>query len=89
VTETFSAENGAAFCKARNECRARAEANLKLAQYDFKLPPLLTDTEIEVILGKVDELISWASDIKEYALQQALSGKEWSRLEAGRRPLQP
>jgi hypothetical protein len=25
----------------------------------------------------VDELVSWASDIKEYALQQALSGKEW------------
>ena len=60
------------FCKAKNECRARAEANLKLAQHDFKLPPLLTDTEIEVILGKVDELVSWASDIKEYALQQAL-----------------
>ena len=66
------------FCKARNECRARAEANLQLAQYDFKLPPLLTDTEIEVILSKLDELISWASDIKEYALQQALSGKEWN-----------
>ena len=65
------------FCKAKNECRARAEANLKLAQHDFKLPPLLTDTEIEVILGKVDELVSWASDIKGYALQQALSGKEW------------
>ena len=66
------------FCKAKNECRARAEANLKLTQHDFKLPPLLTDTEIEVILGKVDELVSWASDIKEYALQQALSGKEWT-----------
>ena len=65
------------FCKAKNECRARAEANLKLVQYDFKLPPLLTDTEIEVILGKVDELVSWVSDIKEYALQKALSGKEW------------
>ena len=46
-------------CKARNECRARAEANLQLAQYDFKLPPLLTDTEIEVILskgGRADQL---------------------------------
>ncbi len=66
------------FCKAKNEYRARAEANLKLAQHDFKLPPLLTNTEIEVILNKVDELVSWASDIKEYALQQALSGKEWT-----------
>lgn len=65
------------FCKAKNECRARAEANLKLAQHDFKLPPLLTDTEIDILLSKVDELISWASDLKEYAFQKALSGKEW------------
>lgn len=65
------------FCKAKHECRARAEANLLLAQYDFKLPPLLEDSEIEVILSRVDELVSWASDIKEYALQQAVSGKEW------------
>lgn len=66
------------FCKAKHECRARAEANLLLAQHDFKLPPLLTDSEIEVILSRVDELVSWASDIKEYALQQAISGKEWT-----------
>lgn len=66
------------FCKAKHECRARAEANLLLAQHDFKLPPLLTDTEIKVILSSVDELVSWASDIKEYALQQEISGKEWN-----------
>ena len=65
------------FCKAKSDCRARADANLSLAQYEFKLPPLLTDEEIEDILTKVDELIAWASDIKEYALQQAISGKEW------------
>ena len=65
------------FCKARNDCRARADANLELARYEFKLPPLLTDEDIEDILSKVDELVSWASDIKEYALQQAISGKEW------------
>ena len=66
------------FCKAKNDCRARAEANLALAQYEFKLPPLLTDEDIEEILAKVDELVAWASDIKEYALQQAISGKEWT-----------
>lgn len=66
------------FCKAKNDCRARAEANLALAQYEFKLPPLLTDEDIEDILAKVDELVAWASDIKEYALQQAISGKSWS-----------
>ncbi len=66
------------FCKAKHECRARAEANLLLAQHDFKLPPLLEDSEIEVILSRVDELVAWANDIKEYALQQAISGKEWT-----------
>ena len=66
------------FCKAKTDCRARAEANLELARYEFKLPLLLTDEDIEEILAKVDELVSWASDIKEYALQQAISGKEWT-----------
>lgn len=66
------------FCKAKNDCRARAEANLALAQYEFKLPPLLTDEDIEDILAKVDELVAWASDIKKYALRQAISGKKWT-----------
>ncbi len=66
------------FCKVKHECRARAERNLELAQHDFKLPPLLEDDEIEDILGKIDGLISWASDIKDYALQAALGGKQWN-----------
>ena len=66
------------FCKAKHECRARAEANMELARYEFKQPPLLTDEDVEEILGKLDDFISWANDIKDYALQQAISGKEWS-----------
>ncbi|MHB1155090.1 MAG: DUF2800 domain-containing protein [Eubacteriales bacterium] len=66
------------FCKAKHDCRARAETNLELARYDFKLPPLLEDAEIEEILARIDDLISWATDIKEYALQQAISGKAWN-----------
>ena len=65
------------FCKARTDCRARADHNMELARYDFKLPPLLSDEEVESILGKLDDLISWASDIKEYALQTAIQGKQW------------
>ena len=65
------------FCKAKHECRKRAERNLELAWHEFQLPPLLEDDEIESILSKVDELVSWASDIKDYALQAALSGKRW------------
>jgi hypothetical protein len=66
------------FCKAKHDCRARADANLELARYDFKLPPLLTDEEVEEILTRIDDLVAWATDIKEYALQQAISGKEWN-----------
>ncbi|MDU4970413.1 MAG: DUF2800 domain-containing protein, partial [Atopobium minutum] len=63
--------------KARNDCRARAEANLALAKYDFALPPTLTDAEIEAILPVLDELTAWAEDIQAYALTKALSGKTW------------
>ena len=65
------------FCKAKANCRARAEYNLKLAQYDFKMPATLEDIEIESLLGKLDMLIDWAEDIKTYALDQAVQGKKW------------
>lgn len=66
------------FCPAKNKCRARAEQNLELAKYEFKKPDLLEDDEIEVILEKVDDLVSWSNDIKEYALKLALDGKQWA-----------
>lgn len=76
----FSCGSWCHFCKAKHECRARAEHSLELAKYDFKLPPLLTDEEVEAILSKVDDLVSWASSIKDYALQAAVSGKQWHGL---------
>ena len=66
------------FCKAKADCRERANANMELAKYEFKQPPLLTDEEVEEILGRIDELIAWASDIRDYALQAAIGGKHWT-----------
>ena len=74
----FSCGEWCRFCKANAECRERAAANLALARYEFRAPTLLDDEEIADILGKVDALTTWASDVKEYALQQAISGKEWT-----------
>ena len=74
----FSCAEWCRFCKAKAECRERAEVNLALARYEFQSPTLLDDEEIADILGKVDALTAWASDVKEYALQQAISGKEWT-----------
>ena len=66
------------FCKAAVKCRARAEEKLRLAQYEFARPPLLTDAEIEEILGKLDDLTRWAEEIKAYAQDAALNhGKQW------------
>ncbi len=50
---------------------------MELAKYEFRLPPLLEDDEIESILDKIDDLVAWGNDIKEYALQSAVAGKEW------------
>ncbi|MFV0441756.1 MAG: DUF2800 domain-containing protein [Lachnospirales bacterium] len=66
------------FCRASIKCRTRAEENLKLAQMEFKLPPLLLDSEIEEILGKLSDLTKWANSISAYAADSAIRhGKQW------------
>ncbi|MBR9698235.1 DUF2800 domain-containing protein [Bacillus cereus] len=66
------------FCRAAVKCRARAEEKLKLAQMEFKLPPLLTDSEIEEVLSKLSDLTKWANEIISYATDAAVNhGKEW------------
>ena len=67
------------FCRAAVRCRARAEEKLKLAQTEFRMPPLLTDAEIEDILAVLPDLTKWANEIAAYALDSALNhGKEWN-----------
>lgn len=66
------------FCRAAVKCRARAEEKLKLAQSEFKLPPLLTDSEIEEVLSKLSDLTKWANEIIAYATDATVNhGKEW------------
>lgn len=73
----YKAGDHCRFCKLKATCRKRAEYNLELAKYDFAVPSTLEDEEIEIVLSKADELVNWAGEVKEYALQQALSGKSW------------
>ena len=65
------------FCPVKHICRARADYAMELARYDFADPDVLEDEDIEEILSRVDQLTAWASDVKDYALRQALSGKEY------------
>jgi hypothetical protein len=73
----FKAGDHCQFCRMKAVCRTRADANLELAKYDFRTPETLDESEIAAILPKVDMLVSWANDIKEYALQQSLSGTKY------------
>lgn len=67
------------FCRASVRCRARAEEKLRLAKEEFKYPPLITDEEIEDVLGEILELTKWANAILAYATDAAVNhGKAWT-----------
>lgn len=83
----FAAGNWCQFCRASPRCRARAEAQLAVAQEEFRLPPLLTDEEIAEILPRLPEVVKWANAVSAYALEAAVNhGKSWQgfKLVAGR-----
>lgn len=61
------------FCRIKATCRARAEANLELARLEFANPAELSVEELADVLGHLDELVRWATDVKEHALDQAVN----------------
>lgn len=65
------------FCKVKENCRARAEEFLKLAQMEFKPAPLLTDAEVAKVLGQATELSKWASDVVAFAQAKAIEGRHF------------
>lgn len=65
------------FCRIKATCRKRAEYNLQMAQYDFAVPDTLSDDEISIILDRAEIFIGWVNDIKSYALEQAISGRNF------------
>lgn len=73
----FAAGDHCIFCAAKAVCRARAEYNLELARYELETPDRLEESEIVGILARIDGLIAWASDVKDYALAQALAGTKY------------
>lgn len=73
----FHAGDWCRFCKAKAICKERANSFLSLAKNDFIDPALLSDDEIEEVLSKSESLVSWANDVKDFALEEALKGKKW------------
>ena len=72
------------FCRAKAQCRARANEFLALEDFGLKDPQLLSDAEIGQILEKAMKLESWVKALKDYALGETLKGKEipgWKAVE--------
>lgn len=70
----FHAGDHCRFCKVKATCRKRAEYGMELAGYEFAEAPTLSEAEIAEILPRIDSLVSWAEDVKAFALKQALTG---------------
>ena len=69
-------ESRCRFCKAAPACKARANYFLSLSAYQIQSEEdTLTDTQIGQILPQAEGLVSWVSDLKDYALKTILDGR--------------
>jgi hypothetical protein len=69
------------FCKIKQRCRANAELQMKLAEYEFHDHSLLTDEEIVDIFLKAKQFTSWLNGITKHAIEEAvLHNKQWPGL---------
>ncbi len=74
----FKAGEWCRFCKARFQCRERAQSFLQLARQEFKQPPLLTEDEIAEILILADHLKKWVEEVYTYAQNEAVThNRQW------------
>lgn len=74
----FVPGNHCRFCRARGICKANAEHNLKLAEYEFREADLLTDEEVADILDRSKNFSSWLKSVGDFALAQAVANsKKW------------
>ena len=77
-------ESQCRFCRAKTQCRARAEKNVQLAFFTDKKPPLIRLEEVGAILKKGADVAKWLKDLQDYALSECLAGKQvpgWKAVE--------
>lgn len=65
------------FCRAKAQCKARADYNMEIAQHEFAESLLLSDDAISDILARATEFKKWISDVEDFALTEAERGKKW------------
>lgn len=66
------------YCAGKALCTKRAETSQEIIQQTNKSIATLTDAEIEALLPKLDGVIQYAEDLKEFALKKAMNGHKWT-----------
>lgn len=72
------------FCRAKAQCRARSDYNVKQAFDINELPPLITSEEAGKRLLALEDIVKYQKDLQEWALAECLAGKEvpgWKAVE--------
>lgn len=64
------------FCRARQQCRARADKNIELAFDVDEKPPLITNEEVGEYLRKGEDVAKWLTELQDYALAECLAGRD-------------
>lgn len=80
----FSPGEHCKFCRAKAQCRARADQFTALEDFKMMKPPLISDEEIGKILESAEQIEAWVKALKEYALAQCLKGNDipgWKAVE--------
>lgn len=66
------------FCSVKSRCTALYQEALDVADNDFEDDPrIMTDEQVSDILSRSDLITGFLDAVKEYALNQALEGKNW------------
>lgn len=72
------------FCRAKAQCRARSNHNVKQAFNLGELPPLISVEETGKRLLALEDVAKYQKDLQEWALKECLAGKEvpgWKAVE--------
>ena len=82
--EYLPGEETCRFCRARSQCRARSDYNVKQAFDIGELPPLITPEEAGERLKALEDVVKYQKDLQAWALSECLAGNKvpgWKAVE--------
>lgn len=69
----FRAGSHCRWCPAKGICEENRQYNMEIARFDFIDAALMCDKDVAYVLKHGDDFVKWVSDVKEYALNQAVN----------------